>query len=92
MDEPVRILIVEDLLTDVEPVQRHVRRTLPDCVFEQVETREAYLAALERFQPNLIISGYRMPHLDGMAVLQLALRHAPHTPVIILPARPMRIQ
>jgi CheY-like chemotaxis protein len=71
MDKPVRILIVEDLLTDAEPVQRHVRRTLPDRVFEQAETREAYLAALERFQPNLFISGYHMPHLDGMAALQL---------------------
>jgi two-component system cell cycle sensor histidine kinase/response regulator CckA len=84
MDSPFRILIVGDLQGDVELVQREVDRTLPNCVFEQAESREEYLGTLEHFRPDLIISGYHMPRFDGMTALQLALLHAPLTPVIIL--------
>jgi len=52
MDAPIRILIVEDLLADVEPVQRHIRRALPGSIFFRVESCEAYLAALEHFRPT----------------------------------------
>ena len=84
MNEPVRILLVEDLPTDAELAQREIRRTLKDCLFQRIETREDYLAALETFQPDLIISDYSMPRFDGLTALRLALEHAPLTPVIIL--------
>lgn len=84
MAEPIRILIVEDQLTDAELAQREINRALAPCAFQRVETREAYLAALETFQPDLIVSDYSMPHFDGMTALKLALECAPLTPVIIL--------
>ena len=84
IDEVVRILIVEDLPTDAELAQREIRQTVAHCLFHQVETRETYLAALETFQPDLIISDYRLPHFDGLTALKLALEQTPLTPVIIL--------
>jgi two-component system cell cycle sensor histidine kinase/response regulator CckA len=84
VNEPIRILIVEDLPTDAELAEREIRQALGACVFRRVETRPDYLAALETFQPDLIVSDYRMPHFDGLTALKLALELAPFTPLIIL--------
>jgi PAS domain S-box-containing protein len=84
MDAPTHILIIADPPSDVELVRRAARRALPTSVFERAETREEYLAALERFQPDLIICGYGMPRFDAITALRLAAAHAPLVPVIIL--------
>ena len=84
MSEMLHVLIVEDMPTDAELCEREVRHALPECRFMRVETREDFLAALETFQPALIISDYKLPRFDGMAALQLALVHAPETPFLVL--------
>jgi PAS domain S-box-containing protein len=82
----VRVLIVDDRAVDAELAEREVRRALRDCVFARVDTSEAYLAALDTFQPDLILSDYSMPVFDGLAAVRLALQHAPLVPVIIVTA------
>lgn len=84
MNEIIRVLIVEDLPTDVELAKREISKTVKSCSFHHVETREDYLAALEEFQPDLIIADYRMPRFDGLTALKLAQERVPLTPVIIL--------
>jgi two-component system cell cycle sensor histidine kinase/response regulator CckA len=84
MNAFTRILIVEDLATDAELAEREINKALSSCVFQRVETREDYLAALAAFQPDLIVSDYQMPRFDGLEALKLAQEHASHTPLIIL--------
>jgi PAS domain S-box-containing protein len=84
MSEPIRILIVEDMLTDAELAEREIGKVLQPCAFRRVDTREDYLAALESFQPDLIVSDYKMPRFDGLTALTLALERAPLTPLIML--------
>jgi len=84
MEKNLHILLVEDLPTDAELAEREVRKVLPGGVFLRVETQEAFLDALEAFQPDLILCDYRLPRFDGMTALSLALERVPETPFIIL--------
>jgi PAS domain S-box-containing protein len=84
MDEPTRILIAEDLEADFELARRELRKVVPNSEFQRVETKEAFVAALATFQPDVVISDFRMPVFDGLTALKLSLEYAPETPVIIL--------
>ena len=84
MKLPVRVLIVEDLPTDVELAQREIRKVLPQCEFLQVDHEEAFMDALREFRPDIILSDYAMPRFDGMRALALALQHVPETPFIVM--------
>lgn len=84
MHKPIRTLIVEDRELDAELAQREVRQALEVCSFQVVETREAYIDALEEFRPHLIIADYMLPQFDGMSALSIALERTPLTPLIIL--------
>jgi two-component system cell cycle sensor histidine kinase/response regulator CckA len=84
MTEIVRVLIVEDLSTDAELAEREVSKVLPQSRFLCVETREEFLASIESFRPDMIISDYKLPYFDGMSALKIAQEHVPETPFIIL--------
>ena len=83
MKEATRILIVEDQSTDADLAKYAIQKVLKDCEFRVVETQADFLNALEIFQPEVILSDYSLPHFDGMKALNLALKHAPLTPLII---------
>ena len=82
-DAPLRFLHVEDNPSDAEMALRELRKA--GFVFEarRVESREAYLAAIADFRPDLILSDYRLPEFDGMQALLLAKEHVPDVPVVI---------
>jgi PAS domain S-box-containing protein len=84
MVEAVNVLIVEDLPSDAELTEREIRRTLGACEFRRVETREAYLAALDASCPALIVSDFKLPQFDGLSALRLALKQCPDVPFIIV--------
>ena len=83
MVKTYRVLLAEDLPTDAEICMREVRKVLPGTEFQRVETPEAFMAALEAFRPDIIISDYKMPRFDGMSALRMAQEKTPETPFII---------
>ena len=84
MDQTYRILLVEDELYDAELNIREVKKTLPNSVFERVDSKDAFIKMVETYFPDIIISDYNMPSFDGLSALKIARKICPETPFIVV--------
>jgi PAS domain S-box-containing protein len=69
--------------SDAELLEYEIRKSGLDFIATRVETREGFLAALEEFKPDIIISDFNLPCFDGMQALALARENSPLIPFII---------
>jgi two-component system, cell cycle sensor histidine kinase and response regulator CckA len=86
MNSDYRILMLEDLATDAELVERELRRAGLRFAARRVETREDFLRELEGFAPDLILSDYSLPSFDGLSALRLTLELTPSVPFVVVTA------
>ena len=84
MSAPIRILMVEDALIDAELVSRVLKKAGIEHVTQRVDSEGEFLAALDAFGPDIILSDHSMPHMDGSRALALAQQHAPSTPFVFV--------
>jgi CheY-like chemotaxis protein len=84
MDQPLRILLVEDQAFDAELLERDLRRGGLKFSLQRVDTRESFQLALKTFRPQVILSDGKMPQFDGLEALALAKESAPHIPFIFV--------
>ena len=80
----LRILILEDVATDAELVERELRKAELDFTAKVVATREAFIRELTAFAPALILSDYSLPGFDGIEVLAIAKEHCPEVPFVFV--------
>jgi PAS domain S-box-containing protein len=80
----MKVLFVEDSLTDAELAVRELKAAGLTFETMRVDTREAHVAALHQFKPDIVITDYSMPQFDGMQALMLSLKENPQRPVIVL--------
>src|SRR5918992_1271730 len=81
---PLRILILEDVSMDAELVEYELERAGMPFVSRRVDSREGFLAELDAFHPDVVLSDYTLPRFDGMAALSLARERAPSIPFLIV--------
>src|SRR2546426_6807909 len=84
MEDHLRVLVVEDVPSDAELVSRQLNKAGLPHVVRRVETREEFVSAVKSFNPDIILSDYRLPQFDGMAALALAKKLAQSTPFIVV--------
>ncbi|OAI09903.1 hypothetical protein A1359_18170 [Methylomonas lenta] len=84
MTEPLRLLLLEDSEIDAQLNQHALKKAQIEFTAKRVESREAFLQALDQFQPDLILADYHLPHFDGMAALKLLRQTNPDTPFIFV--------
>lgn len=85
MNEPLRILHLEDSLDDAELIRRKLLADGLDCRIVRVEDRRTFaeqLAARPGF--DLILSDFTIPSFDGRAALAMAREAAPDTPFLFV--------
>lgn len=83
MTAPLRILLVEDNPDDELLIRREIRKS-QDVETVRVETRDAYITALDRGGWDLIISDYYLPSFGGMEALAILRDRGADIPFILV--------
>lgn len=84
MSIDIRILLLEDDITDAELVKYALSQSGLSFTLERVDTREDFVQQLQERPPALILSDYHLPSFDGLSALQLARQHVPDVPFIFV--------
>jgi len=84
MEQPLRILMVEDNFLDAELIKREIKKNGISFVDRIVETKDEFTEALEQFSPDIILSDYSLPSFDGMRALKIRQEKAPDIPFILV--------
>jgi diguanylate cyclase (GGDEF)-like protein len=82
--EPIRVLMVEDMEIEAEFSSRQLHTEGIVHVMQRVETEEQMRAAIENFQPTLILSDFSLPRFDGLSALEIARECAPDVPFVFV--------
>ena len=84
MNNGLKILILEDTLSDADLLMRELKKSELDFIFEIVQTREAFENALANFKPDLILSDFNLPSFDGLNAFRIKQEKSPDVPFIIV--------
>jgi PAS domain S-box-containing protein len=80
----LKILILEDEPTDAELMQRALHKAGLDFIARRVDNRAGFIAALETFAPDIVLSDYRLPDFNGAEALAHVRHVHPEVPVVIV--------
>ena len=84
MDRPYRIIIIEDLPSDSTLIKREITKVIGLCDFLVMDNKEEFLNGLKKFEPDIILSDFSIPGFDWQTAYQLAQKHSPYIPFIIV--------
>jgi PAS domain S-box-containing protein len=84
MDEPLRILCLEDVPADAEMNERALRSEGFTFTSQHVVTRQGFLDAIGDFTPDVILVDLSLPGFDGLDAVRLVRERAPHVPTIVV--------
>lgn len=80
----MRILLLEDSATDASLMEYELRKAKLTYTLKQVQTEEAFVAALDHFKPHLIIGDHRLPSYDGLKALVYVQENHSEIPFIFI--------
>jgi signal transduction histidine kinase len=84
MKSPLIILHLEDDPIDAELVKSTLAGEDIDCHISRVETRNHFVAAIDRGGFDMIFADYSLPGFDGVSALAIARIRRPLTPFIFI--------
>jgi PAS domain S-box-containing protein len=80
----IKILLLEDNKADTISIERELKRKKVNFTLEKVSSEKAFIKHLEKFEPDLILSEYKLSKFTVESVLSIAQQLKPETPVIVV--------
>ena len=84
MNEPLRILLLEDSEVDADLNERFLRKAGLEFESLRVDQHDAFVAALADFLPDLVLADFRLPAFDGLQALTIVRQQHPYLPFIFV--------
>src|SRR3984893_16215870 len=84
MDSSLRVLHLEDDRNDADIVQGLLESGGIACQVTRIETRDDFIAAVEKATFDLILADFSLPSFDGLSALRIALERCPDVPFIFV--------
>lgn len=84
MSTELRILHLEDNENDALLIEAALERSSFTCSIDRVDTREAFVEALEQGGYDLILSDFSLPTFNGLAALEIAHEKRPDIPFLFV--------
>jgi diguanylate cyclase (GGDEF)-like protein/PAS domain S-box-containing protein len=83
MSSTTKILILEDRATDAELVCRELRSAGLDFNYLCVSNKDAFIKAVDEFDPALIVSDFSLPNFTGLEALEVLKERNIEKPFIL---------
>ena len=80
----LNVLMLEDVATDAELIERELRRGKVDFASRRVATRKDFEEELSKSRPDVILADFSLPGFDGSAALTIARERVPEVPFIFV--------
>jgi len=80
----IKILHLEDSEDDSQLIREALNHEVVACHVTRVETRNAFLEAMDRGDWDIILADYSLPSFDGISALKLAVEKRPQLPFIFV--------
>ncbi|PJZ67234.1 hybrid sensor histidine kinase/response regulator [Leptospira wolffii] len=80
----LKFLFLEDSSTDLELIQRELKKAGVEFIPVHVQERDEYLKAIVDEKPDFIFSDFSLPNFDGLSALTIAKEQCPSTPFIFV--------
>ncbi len=84
LTEALKLLMLEDVLTDAELILRVLDDDGLAVAAQRVETEQSFVAAIERFMPDIVLADCKLAKYDGLSAIKLVRSRYPDLPVIVV--------
>lgn len=79
-----KVFILEDMALDLELNKRQVRKYNAEVLFAVARNRSEFEEKLVAFQPDIVLSDYNLPDMNGLEALLYVREHLDGTPFIFI--------
>lgn len=83
-EKRLKILILEDSENDVLLIEHVLRKDNLPFVYKCVDTRAEFIEAIDRFQPDVVLSDHGLPGFNSREALKLCLKERAGMPFILV--------
>ncbi len=83
-DEIFKVFVLEDMPVDLELVKRQARKFNPSVLFAVARHRGEFEEKVVTFQPDIVLSDYNLPDMNGLEALLYVREHLDSTPFIFI--------